>query len=234
MRKLAIFVEGLTEQRFAEKCLRKIIGKKGLCIGVFKAYGGKRCQRSFQQWRASAPSSGQEYYVQIMDCANDGRVKSDIKEHYDSLVAANFSGIMGIRDVYPDVQHADIPKLRERLRCGLETTPIEVVFVLGVMEIETWFIMEHTHFLRIDAGLTLERIKAGVGFDPSTYDVQLRLHPAKDLDDIYRLVGKRYSKTKNRIKRTVKRLDYGRICHEVGARVEDLRVLVAALDQFFS
>lgn len=234
MRKLAIFVEGLTEQIFAERLLREVIGTKRLCIQMYKAYGGGRGQRKFRQLKASAPLSGQEYYVQIMDCATDERVKSDIKERYEGLVAADFCGIIGVRDVYPEVQHADIPKLRAALRYGLKTKPIEVAFVLGVMEIETWFIMEHTHFLRIDAGLTLARIKAGVAFDPSTDDVQLRLHPAKDLDHIYRLVGKWYTKTEGSIKRTVERLDYGRIYFELGDRLDDLRVFVAALNQFLS
>jgi hypothetical protein len=98
---------------------------------------------------------------------------------YQEAVAAGFGAIVGIRDVFPEFSYRDIPSLRRGLRLYLKTNPLEVKFILGVMEIETWFIAEHTHLQKIDPILTPDLIKARLGFDPSIDDIQLRPHPTE-------------------------------------------------------
>jgi len=123
---------------------------------------------------ALAAPEGRKYFVLIVDCVGDNRVKSKITDNYQSLVSNGYQAIIGIRDVYPDVAYHDIAKLRRGLDYKVKTKPIQVVFILGVMEIETWFITEHTHFQKMDARLTMARIRGALGFDPSVDDIQLR------------------------------------------------------------
>ena len=233
MNRLAIFVEGQTEQAFAEKLLVEIAGTNRVRIEKRKARGGRKSKRRMRLLEAAAIDSGEQYFVMIVDCGEDDRVKSDIRERYDGLVGAGYHAIIGIRDVYPH-KRADIPTLRRGLQYRLKTAPIQVLFVLAVMEIEAWFIAEHTHFAQISEQLTMARIKASLGFDPSTDDTELREHPAQDLHDIYRLAGCAYNKTKTNVQRTVEVLDYARIYLDLGQKVSDLQALVDHIDDFLS
>ena len=153
---------------------------------------------------------------------------------YDGLVAQGFETILGVRDVYPDTTYANIPLLRNGLRLYLKASPIEVKFVLSVMEIETWFIAEHTHLQKLHSSLTPSLIKSRLGFDPSTDDIQLRPHPTEDLDNIYHLAGLKYAKNKNRVQRTVNVLDYERIYLELPAKLPDLKTLVDTITKFLT
>lgn len=234
LKKLAIFVEGMTEGMFVEKLIREMIDEREVRIEVFEASGGGKSPRRLSLIRRSPEEPDQLYYVQIVESTNDARVGSDVRDNYDKLVNAGFIGIIAIRDVYPDHMPADIPILRRALRYGLHTKPIDPLFVLGVMEIEARFLAEHSHFPRIHAGLTLARIIADVGFDPSTDDMQARACPHKDLNTIYQLERKAYGKNQKSINRTVNRLDYNCVYLELVGKFPDLQKLTASLDGFFA
>ena len=102
------------------------------------------------------------------------------------------------------------------------------------MEIETWFISEYTHFQKLHASLTPDYIKTKLGIDPRNDDIQLRPHPAEDLDNIYRLIGRSYSKNKDQVQEIVELLDYERLYFELPNRIPDLKVLVDTIDKFLS
>jgi hypothetical protein len=233
VKKLAIFVEGLTELVFVDKLLRELITDKKLCIEHFHGYGGKKSARRLITLQATASTPNHIYYVQIIVSAADNRVASDIKDNYEGLVRSGFDAIIGIRDVYPDFASADVEKLRAGLRYGLRTKPIMVVLVLGIMEIEAWFLAEHTHFPKVHSGLTIDRIWSSLHFNPSTEDMQLRNCPHGDLHNIYTIEGLAYRKEKHQIQRTVSVLDYGRIYIELLNKFPDLKKLMASLDNFF-
>jgi len=219
MKKLAVFVEGLTEQLFVDRFVTAIAGKHAVAIEQRKVTGKQNRAGWIRLW-ASAPTVGQKYFILIVDCSADNRVKSEIRDHYDLLVSSGYSAIIGIRDVFPGCAYADLPRLRARLEHGMKTKPVRVTFALGVMEIETWFISEHTHFMRLDASLTPEYISSKLGFDPSRDDIQKRPTPAADLDDAYHLVGFRYKKHRQCIQRTLDFLDYGSLYLNVIERVQ--------------
>jgi len=235
VKKLAIFVEGHTEQEFVERLLREVIGTRHLRIEVYDAIGGRRPgSRTLQFVHALDPTSDAKYLAMIVDCGSDSRVRSDIEERYAGLVAAGYSQIIGIRDVFPDVAFNQIAALRKGLHVGLKGAPIQVLFILGVMEIETWFLSEFTHFERIDAKLTPIVIQGALGFDPVSDDLQLRPNPAVDLHAAYQLVGRAYRKSKTQIQRTVEVIDYAHLYLGMPARLPDLDALNAALNQFLS
>ena len=235
MNKLAIFVEGQTEQIFAEKLIREIAGRQGVYIEQRLAVGGRGSDRRWLLLDSPSVQEGNEYFVLIVNCGADNRVKSDIRDNYENLVKKDYQAIIGLRDAYPDARsRSDIPKLRVGLRHGLKTTPVEVLFVLGVMEIEAWFIAEHTHFARMSNSLTIELIVNNIGFDPSTDDIEQRPHPARDLRDIYSLVALTYDKHRTTVQKTIRVLDYTIIYLELAQRILDLRNLTAEIDRFLS
>jgi len=234
MKKLAAFVEGQTEQIFVQKLLEEAAGKKRIGIESRRAYGGQSGKRTFRILQAATLDSGQQFYAQIVDCGTESRVKSDVLDNYNGLVSAGFQTILAIRDVYPSFAFHEISTLRTGLQFGIQTKPTEAQFILGIMEIETWFISEHTHFQKLHSSLTPEYIQTNLGFNPRNDDIQLRAHPAEDLNNIYRLVGRSYSKRKDRVQQIINLLDYERIFFELPSRIPDLKVLVETIEQFLS
>jgi hypothetical protein len=233
MKKMAIFVEGQTELYFVDRLLREIVDERKLQIVLIKATGGARSTRSFEVLEDSGGNTEKNFYIQIINSGTDNRVGSDIRDSYESLVRGGYSFIIGIRDVYP-IPVTDIARLRIGLRYRLKTNPISVLFALGVMEVEAWFLAEHTHFQRVHPNLTVERINTELGFDPSTEDMQIRMHPASDLNGIYALEGLAYQKTRSQVQRTINVLDYADIYLSHRCKFPDVEMLIAKIDEFFA
>lgn len=234
MRRLAIFVEGLTEELFAERFLTEVARGRGLGIEKHRASGGKFIPRRLTRITSPSGSPNLEFYGLIINSGSDRRVKSDIMENYASLVAKGYRTIVGMRDAYPEAKSlAEVSKLRKGLLYKIKTDPCDVTFVLGVMEIEAWFISEHTHFPRISNKLTLGRIKTVMAFDPSKDDIQKRLCPTNDLNAIYRLARIGYTKEEASIRRTLNALDFAEVV-ELGSRFEDLRLFIEKVDKLLA
>jgi hypothetical protein len=235
MKKMAVFVEGETELRFIDRLLREIANEKNLQIVLVRASGGARSARTYKVVGDSGSGNDKDFYIRIINSGTDNRVGSDIRDNYEALMNASFSVIIGVRDVYPDFLLADLPRLRDGLRrYQPNSESISVDFVLGVMEIEAWFLAEHTHFPRIHPNLSVSRIAELYGFDPSIEDMQLRTNPALDLHNAYSLEGFAYKKTGSQIQRTVNALDYAAMYLEHKAKFPDFAVLMRVIDQFFS
>lgn len=230
---MAIFVEGKTERLFVERLLTEIAGANVLSIEVYVARGGGRSgARALTQIKVSDSTTGCAHFVLIVDCGADNRVRSDVGEQYDSLVEAGYSTIVGIRDVFPDFSFSEVARLRGGLAFRLRTTPIRVQFVLGVMEIESWFLAEHSHFPRLHASITVERIVTRLNFNAAIDDLQLRPNPATDLHNVYNLEGFAYQKNRNQIQRTINLLDYATLYVQTKNRFPDLDQFVATIDEF--
>lgn len=230
MRKSAFFVEGQTEQLFVCKLLAEIAGQKQLTIHSCRARGS-RAARSLEFGAESA--AGDDYFALVVDCGADNAVVSDVRDQYDKLVASGYSSIVAVRDVYPFAR-ADIPTLERAQYLRIKTKPFRPLLLLAVMEVEAWFIGEHSHFERIDSMLTSTAILSAHGFDPSTQDPQNLDNPAADLHAIYSIAGKAYTKTRSNVQRTLHCLDYAELYMSVSTRLPALGALVAAIDNFLS
>lgn len=208
MRKLAVYVEGDTEQEFVARFIAEVAGERNVLIERSEATGGRKSPRQIHIIEAARPATDERFYVLIVNCCGESRVASDVRDSYGGHVAQGFQDIIAIRDVYPEFTYAQVAQLRAGLMAGMPTNPFAPLFVLGVMEIEAWFLAEHTHFQRLHPNLTCAEISARLGFDPSTEDMQTRGEAADDLDRAYSLVGFRYRKKRSQIQRTVQLLDY--------------------------
>nr|VFK11851.1 MAG: hypothetical protein BECKLPF1236B_GA0070989_102610 [Candidatus Kentron sp. LPFa] len=235
--KLALFVEGQTEQIFVEKLIRFLGKGASVAIQVERMKGSKRPndhiegfitpvdeKRARVGWISAAhPPGGGDWWM---------RFAYPPYGPYDRLISEGFHHIIGIRDVYPH-HRKDIDQIRKGFQFGLRTDPIAPALILAIMEIEAWLLSEYSHFPRIHPGLTPQRIRQAFGFDPAADDMRLRDHPAKDLEAIYFLETITYDKSRQAAERTINNLDFSRIRDEVAARFGDLRRLVELIRTFF-
>jgi hypothetical protein len=230
MNKMAIFVEGYTEVVFVDQLIAEIANENAVRIEWRLISGGATCPRTSRQIKAAQPNTGQEHFVVIFDCGGDDAVKTRMIKEYPHLVEAGYTKIICIRDVYPKFTHAEIPLLKAFLPKQVKTKPIVVDFILSIMEIESWFLAEHTHFPKIDPAITLEAIASRLGFNPVLDDMQQRPTPADDLHNCYLLGSKSYEK-KN-AKDTVEALDYVHIYAALVDKFPDLKRLCDIIETF--
>ncbi|MGM3304850.1 DUF4276 family protein [Anabaena sp. WFMT] len=227
MKKLAIFVEGLTEQIFVEKLLKEIAGIINISIEIQSKEG-----RNFATLIMKYPvTCATKFYVLIYNSGGENNVVSDMKDQYNSLTASGYERVIGLRDVYP-IPLAQKSRLQSGLRSSLPTGTIPINIVLAVMEIEAWFLAEYNHLLKIDPRLTPDQIQASFGFNPKTDDMEQRANPADDMKQIYNYVGKGYNKREKQLNRLASNLDYEFIYIKLVNSVPSLGKFIKHIDKY--
>jgi hypothetical protein len=239
MKKIAFFVEGQTEQLFINRLLKEVAGYRNISITLKEIKGGGRRRPTKQEFLVSQPFQNPEipiYEALIYDCHNDDRVKSEILDNIDSMALQGYTQIVGIRDLFPNTL-IDLPRMEKGVNYippSNRSLPVPFDIIIAVHEIEAWFLAEYTHFEKISRRLTEHHIASSLGFDPFTDDMTLRYHPAKDLNDIYRLAAKNYQKKYWQVKRTVNKLDYSFLYLSTRNSVVKLNELLTIIDNFLT
>ncbi len=227
MKKLAIFVEGKTEQIFVNKLLREIAGTINISIEIQSQERRKFVEVIMKDIETSAT----KFFVLIYNSGSDIRVASDMKKQYKKLTESGYERIIGLRDIYP-ISIIQKSKLQSELENVLPKGSIPINIVIAVMEVEAWFLAEYNHFLKIDPRLTPEQIQAMFGFNPQTDDMEQRPHPADDMKQIYNYVGKGYNKSEKQLNRLASHLDYEFIYMHLINSVPSLGEFVGYIDKF--
>ena len=231
--KLAFFVEGDTEQYFLQKLLTEIFSVNDIAIELKTISGGKNSDIKYTNIQSAKITDEIKYFVLIYNCGGDSSIKSYILDHRENLIKAGYKKIIGLRDLYPDFTREDILKLRRGLNYKIPQKDIKIQFVLSVMEIESWFLAEYTHFERIDNKLTIEHIETNIGLNLSKINTEEIDQASVTLDTIYKSVGKRYLKKTKSIERTVDKLDCVQMYYETRKNLESLNELIEAFEEIF-
>jgi hypothetical protein len=232
MKKVALFVEGQTEQIFSAKLIQEIIGKYGYTIENYKFIGGHKIERKPLKLTTKSTTHKSEFYFLIYDCGGDGKVQSDIRERMDSLQEESFNLVIGIRDVYPETY---LVKLQEYLYFGISFHAIITVkIILAINEIESWFIAEENHYAKISNKLSFQTANEITGIDIRTDSTESVPHPSSVLKQIYIKGGTTYDKSEKKVQRTVNALDYENLYINVRTRNNSLNEFLTCLDGLIS
>jgi len=233
MKRMAIFVEGLTEQILIRHILNRIMDRRQIAVQAVKATGGHNVRLSFTVVRAADVSRQTQYFVLIYDCGGETNVKSYLMSQWESLRRSGYTRILGLRDVYPNFSHRDIKKLRFGLNYRIPHDDVYSKIHLAVMETEAWFLGEYHHLQRISSKLSPAFIEKHLGFNPKTENMEDLESPAEELRDVYRLVGEDYTKKKDRLNEVADILDYDFFLHKLTAKMSSLGNFVKDLEDFF-
>jgi Domain of unknown function (DUF4276) len=221
-RKLAIFVEGFTEQQFTIRLLQEIVTGSNITFVLQKQMGGNLI------FTGKKISKNEEFLVLIIDCSNDEQVKSQIIDKHGSLHSNGYDLIIGLRDVYPHLA-SEIPELKKRLNYGLPTKNPPVHLHLAIMEVEAWFLEEISHFKLIDSNIT-EDVLSSCGFNINTLRACDLPNPASILDSIYKIVNKRYLKKAKSVQRTIDTLSYEQLYIDVRNKAPSLNDFITSIE----
>jgi hypothetical protein len=233
MRKLAIFVEGLTERILVKHMLQAVLDKHKIAIQTVKITGGKNVRMSFTVMKAAHVSRATDYYVLVYDCGGETNVKGYLMSQREKLVASGYKMILGLRDVYPNFTRDDIPKLRRGLNYKVPQRGARTQLRLAVMETEAWFLGEYRHLKKVSRKLTPEYVEKHLGFNPKTGNMEEREHPTEDLAAIYRLAGHDYTKKRDRLNAIVSKLDFQYFTHGLSDKMPSLDSFLSELERFF-
>lgn len=232
MKRLAFFVEGYTEVLFVEKLIKEVAGKNNITVEHGFIKGGKTVPKQLTVLNAKNVASGCEYYVLILNCQGDHQVKTRISQEHKSFTNKGYEKIIGIRDVRPTFKHSEISRLKTTMQNGFDSQLIPVEIILSIMEIESLFLGEITHFQKISPAITVAEVKARLGFDLLIDDLELLPEPAADLNNCYAIGGKAYSK--GNVQETIGKLDFDYLYLELPQRFNSLSRLVSNIDSFLT
>lgn len=244
MKKIAFYVEGLTEQLFLNKLLVEVAGQKQITIKLltFRKGEGKFRRAKLPKTRSTAEETFHQ--VLLYDCGGEENVKTKILEDYESLLRQGYEQIIGLLDLFPKpIENKE--KFERTLKTGISRNGREVTpplpsgadIVVVVREMETWFLSECRHFKCIATGITLHDIEGKLGFNPCEGDMREREQPAKDLHAIYQIGEKAYLKAgsrkkRSRIERTIECLDYAEVYLKLRKKLPELDDLLHIIDDF--
>jgi hypothetical protein len=223
MKKIAIFVEGQTELHFVHRLVTEIAGYGVARVDLWIHRGGV-----FSPIRSEGPPEEfADVLVMIVNCGGDASVKSSILERRELLAAKGYTVIMGLLDLFPKTL-AEKERFEAGLAKGLEFPGQTIKIFLAIAEVEAWFLSESTHFERVDSALSLDRIRAEIGFDPASPTIENDVpHPATKLKQIYALVNRPYRKREAETHSMVSHLDFDEMYTTV-------RSVSGSLDAFIS
>lgn len=233
MKRIAIFVEGLTEQILVRRMLEAVMQNKNIAIQTVKITGGHNIRMSFTIMHAARVVGRTAYYVLIYDCGGETNVKGYLMMQRKKLVEKGYTCILGLRDVYPNFSQEDIPKLKRGLNHRVPQRGATTRIHLAVMETEAWFLGEYTHLRKVSKRLSPEYIEDRLGFNPKTGNMEDRKSPALDLKRVYRLVDHDYTKKRNKLNNIVSKLDFNFFTHRLTEKMPSLGIFVRQLEEFF-
>lgn len=233
MRKLAIFVEGLTEQILVRHLLQAVMDQNRIAIQTVKITGGHNVRMSFTVMLAAHVEQLTEYYIMVYDCGGESNVKGYLMAQRDKLISSGYTMIMGLRDVYPNFTREEVGRLVTGLNFKLPQKKAATRIYLAVMETEAWFLGEYKHLLKVSGKLTPDYIEKRLGFNPRTGNMEDRDRPAADMKAAYHLVGHDYTKKRDKINAVVRKLDFNHFTHELADKMPSLGTFMDGLDSFF-
>jgi len=235
IRKLAVFVEGQTEQIFVAKLVGEIASQNKLVV-ISQKFSGPRHRRIPVTISSQAPDTNTDYMVAIFDCCGDSMVLSDMLRQVSSLESNGYGMVLGLRDIYPE-SLANIPAMRQAisraLSVGSRDLTIPINLHLAQMEMEAWFIAEHSHFNRTLPPISPALIQRRLGYDVESIDYELIPHPADELKQIRQLVGLGYNKNRRVVDSIVESLNYDELFLNTRGAVPCLDGFLNDLDNFF-
>jgi hypothetical protein len=233
MKKLAIFVEGLTEQILVRKMLHAVLDRNRIAIQTVKITGGHNVRMSFTVMRAAHVDRQTDYYVLVYDCGGETNVKSYMLARRDKLIKSGYSMVMGLRDVYPNFEREEVPRLLKGLNHRLPQKKAATHIYLAVMETEAWFLGEYKHLKKVSRVLTPGYINKHFGFNPQRGNMEDREHPSDDMKRIYQAAGHDYTKKRDRLNAVISKLDFNYFTHQLADKMPSLGAFVKGLEHFF-
>ena len=214
MMKIAIFVEGQTEDIFLDALRREYFGGAKIEIRSVVLQGD--CARRITFATLDNACQYAEHVCLIVGASGGEAVLSRLKHNYARMRQRGFSAFFGLRDLKSDAYdtwgEARVVGSVHQVVNGFKTAE-DVYFHFAKMTTEAWFLAAPSFFARINSALSIDAIERTLGMDLQDVDPETDIHnPTGVIKTILDVVGLRYGKSKNEVHRIVSRLDWAELC----------------------
>ncbi len=209
--KIAIFVEGQTEQIFITKLLYNFFPPEKIQILSTRRNG------RHEEINILDKASHAEYFVLIYVAEGDNRALSALKDYYPKMEHRGFTKFFVLRDLksqeYKKFGDAIIDKQRSFIN---QINSKKNIFLhYSKMEIEAWFLAAPQLFYEIDKRLTVQNIKKTIGQDLDVVDPEIAFKsPASEVKRIFKSIDQSYSKSETDVKEIVSHIDWAELCFQ--------------------
>jgi len=214
MEKLAIFVEGQTEQIFVKELIYQIYGYQSVRVIEEKIRG----KSLFIRIKEDNDNHYFNYLFLIVNVGTDERVVSAVADNSSNMISKGFGKVIGLRDLYPK-RREDEGKVRSEIQKFLlgSSYPDKLKIFLAIMETEAWFLADPNLFQSINPKLTPEYIEEKLGCDLKNQDPETAYkHPATIIKKIYNLIGMKYRKREDDSYKIVGHIDFAHLYFDTG------------------
>lgn len=214
--KVALYVEGITEASF----VYQLIGEKYQwdwtkvqieCLNLTP-------QDAANDLRDIGIDEAPDYFL-IYDSGSDTSVVSDIRGKFQGHMNQGFDKVVGLRDVYSESyinlygRHLDQENIEDFIKDIQK--PFEELDKTGfirvrfaIMETEAWLLALRDVFQKIDNSLNADGLITKAGFDVNSDPQIAYFHPYTKLEEIFKSIGKNYSKHWREIKEIIFKLTW--------------------------
>jgi len=214
--KVAIYVEGITEVGFVYRLIGEKYGWDWTKVQI-------EClnlnpKDAANDLRDVGLDDASDYFL-IYDSGSDTSVVSDIRGRFQGHMDQGFDKVVGLRDVYSEsyinlygrnLNQQNIIDFIKDIQDPFKELDqkgfIRVRF--AVMETETWMLALSDVFQKIDNRLDAEGLIAKAGVDINKDPQTVYFHPYAKLEDIFKSIGKNYSKHWREIKEIIFKLTW--------------------------
>lgn len=229
MSKVAIFVEGQSEQIFIRHLLLRTMDCSKVSFICLRLYAGKTIPARFDY-----PNPHAEMSFLIVNVGQDEKVLSEIKEREEDLIKQGFDRIIGLRDMYSE-------KYLKRSPSGIDNSvttafidgwnstiqrmskPSKIKIHIAIMELEAWFLGIYDIFKRINSILSVEYIENELGFNLADIDPQTEFFkPAEEVNRIFQLVGLQYKKKEHDVESICSNINNDDLYNSFLSKMEDV------------
>lgn len=209
MIKIAIFVEGHTELIFMREYLLKMYEYQNIWVECFTLF----TDGNFNETEYSVINEEAAFLYQIINVGNDNAVLTRLLKREKYLWSMGFHLIFAVRDMYSkkyrekvktaQINHEINQRFIEDTNEEIQYTalqPQNIHFCYAIMEVEAWILGLKNCFTHLDAQLQSGYIAEKLGYNLDQLDPEVTFfHPASNMEEIYKLVGKTYNKSKGDI-----------------------------------
>ncbi|MCK4408211.1 MAG: DUF4276 family protein [Bacteroidales bacterium] len=232
MIRIAFFVEGKTERIFIENFLDNYYTHPFFNVESQELRGG----RAKKIIKSNYEDNNIKYSFLIFDVGGDGSVAGAILERSKKLIESyGYNHILGIRDLYPNTrEQLDLVYSTFNEIFQNDSILNDISLIIAVMEIEAWFLADYPFFLKVDNRLTASKINENLSIDIENDDLEEYRQPAKIIDKIYKIVGKRYKKRESDSYSICSHIDFDELCLNQNKRnrIPSFDSLINKIDEF--
>lgn len=207
--KIAVYVEGQTELIFVRELLKMWYNYNQSEIG-FRCYNLRNAEAPGFPAEYGYGSEQSANFYEIINVGTDTSVLSVAIKNGHRHQNLGYSHVVALRDMFSDNYHKEVHKLRgarmihpplnERFITGAEKSIEQKGFSgyihinFAIMEVECWLLGMGWYLEKEDPNLTQEYLLVSHGLDLDADQETTIYHPAGQLKEIYRTIGKNYDK----------------------------------------